>query len=167
MRTGKWHRTSAFVLIATALSLVSSSALGQDCPNCVSSDAGVPVSGTAAPNYNCFNDCQSPCNGNACYGYRPYTEASQPDVFYNLYVPNNMGSAAAAYPAPYPTPSLIGHTYYTYQPLMPHEFLYHHHRTYRQYYNGGMGMNRTKVHWHGTPVRTAAKSVVKMLRLPH
>jgi hypothetical protein len=37
---------------------------------------------------------------------------------------------------------------------MPHEFLYQHHRTYHQYYNNGMGLNRTKVAWHGTPVRT-------------
>ena len=154
----------AFVMIATALSFTSNLALGQDCPDCVNAGAGAPTSG--AP-YNCFNNCQGPCAGKACYGYRPYTEASQPDVFYNYYVPNNMGSAAAAYPAPYPTPSLIGHTYYTYQPLMPHEFLYHHHRTYRQYYNGGMGMNRTSVRWYGTPIRTAGKSVVKALRLPH
>ena len=98
--------------------------------------------------------------------YRPYTEASQPDLFYNFYVPNTRGAAAAAYPAPYPTPSLVGHTYYTYQPLMPHEFLYHHHRTYHQYYNQGMGMNRTTVQWYGSPLRTTAQGVRQLLTLP-
>ena len=87
-----------------------------------------------------------------CSWYRPYTERSQPDIFYNYYVPNNSGSTAAAFPAPYPTPSHVGHTYYTYQPLMPNEFLYQHHRSYRQYYNNGMGMNRARVVWYNNPV---------------
>ena len=42
---------------------------------------------------------------------------------------------------------------------MPHEFLYTHHRTYHQYYNGGKGLNRTKVRWYRTPVRTALKDI--------
>jgi hypothetical protein len=67
-------------------------------------------------------------------------------------VPNNQGATAAAFPAPYPTPSLVGHTYYTYQPLMPNEFLYRHHRSYHQYYNNGMGLNRTRVAWHYNPI---------------
>ena len=49
---------------------------------------------------------------------RPLTEESQPDVFYNFYVPGNGGSPAAALPAPYPTPPIVGHSYYTYQPLI-------------------------------------------------
>lgn len=111
--------------------------------------------------------CQKFCtDGKGCSWYRPYTEDSQPDLFYNFYVPNPRGAAAAAYPAPYPTPSLVGHTYYTYQPLMPHEFLYRHYRTYHQYYNQGMGMNRTSVHWYGTPVRTAVHGVRDIFTLP-
>lgn len=75
-------------------------------------------------------------------------EASNPDLFYNFYVgPACDGVPAEMYPAPYPTPPLVGHTYYTYQPLMPHEFLYQHHRVYRQYYNYGRGVNRTTVRW--------------------
>lgn len=138
------------------VTLTSPPLSAQDCPHCVAADGNCS---------DCFQPA-GPCDGKACYGYRPYTEASQPDLFYNLYVPNNLGEAAAAYPAPHPTPSRVGHTYYTYQPLMPAEMLYHHHRTYHQYYNGGMGLNRTTVHWHGTPVRTALKSVGKMLSLP-
>jgi hypothetical protein len=161
MRYGIWHLAGAIVVLAlsavghprtcTAQEYVDGQTqLSADCYD-------GNLTGDFGGNYNCFqpNDCR----GKACYAYRPFTEASQPDVFYNYYVPNNMGAAAAAYPAPYPTPSLIGHTYYTYQPLMPHEFLYTHHRTYHQYYNGGMGLNRTTVSWHRTPVRTAIKDV--------
>jgi hypothetical protein len=75
-------------------------------------------------------------------------DASCPDLFYNFYaMPSCGGVPAELYPAPYPTPPLVGHTYYTYQPLMPHEMLYRHTRVYRQYYNYGRGMNRTTVHW--------------------
>ncbi|MFO0914347.1 MAG: hypothetical protein U0795_15410 [Pirellulales bacterium] len=85
----------------------------------------------------------------------PYTEESQPDIFYNLYVPGAGGTPAAAYPAPLPTPPIVGHTYYTYQPFMPAEWMYHHHRSYHQYYNQGRGLNRTKVKWYSPPLRTA------------
>ena len=59
---------------------------------------------------------------------------TSPDLFYNYYVPpvgcNSVG--AAIYPSPRPTPPVVGHTYATYQPLMPHEFLYPHNRHYRR-----------------------------------
>jgi hypothetical protein len=148
--------------LATTLLLMGSPSSAQDCPDCQSSSCVAgdgAIGGCGAGNdYSCFDPAAQTCRGKACYGYRPYTEASQPDLFYNVYVPNNLGAAAAAYPAPYPTPNLVGHTYYTYQPLMPHEMLYTHHRTYHQYYNGGMGLNRTSVHWYRTPVRTALKN---------
>jgi len=97
--------------------------------------------------------------------HRPYTEESQPDLFYNLYLAGNGGSPAAAYPAPYPTPAVVGHSYYTYQPLMPQEMLYKHHRTYHQSYNNGMGLNRTSVVWGGTPVRTELHAMRKLFSL--
>ena len=116
------------------------------------------------------SDCQSgDCQSGQCYGgrtgccltggqsppwNRPYTEESSPDVFHNFYQPGNGGSPAGAFPAPFPTPHRIGHQYTTYQPFMPNEWLYMHHRTYHQSYNQGMGLNRTKVHWYGTPLRT-------------
>ena len=55
------------------------------------------------------------------------------DLFYNFYVPPvGHGSVGAQlYPCPRPTPPMVGHTYVTYQPLMPHEFLYKHHRVYK------------------------------------
>jgi hypothetical protein len=73
---------------------------------------------------------------------------TSPDLFYNYYVPPGgcPGVGAALYPAPRPTPVLVGHTYVTYQPLMPHEFLYQHHRTYYRR-NPGAGWTKTTVSW--------------------
>lgn len=71
-----------------------------------------------------------------------------PDLFYNYYVPPTCGGLGAQlYVAPLPVPPHVGHTYYTYQPLMPHEFLYKHHRTYHRYYDDGRGLTRTSVRW--------------------
>ena len=86
------------------------------------------------------------CNAGNCQ-YRYY---GQPDLFYNYYVPPNCGGVGAElYLSPRPVPAHVGHTYITYQPLYPHEFLYEHHRTYHRYYNGGQGLTRTHVaYWH-------------------
>ena len=51
------------------------------------------------------------------------------------------------YTAPQPVPAYVGQTYYTYQPLMPHEMLYKHHRRYHRYYDEGRGITRTGVIW--------------------
>ena len=71
-----------------------------------------------------------------------------PDLFYNYYVaPGAYGYVGAQlYVAPVPTPPLVGHTYITYQPLLPHEFLYHHHRTYLRKNPRG-GWTKTCVYW--------------------
>jgi len=71
-----------------------------------------------------------------------------PDLFYNYYVPPGpcAGVGAQLYLCPVPTPPLVGHTYFTYQPLMPHEFLYPHCRTYMRYNPDG-GWTRTLVSW--------------------
>jgi hypothetical protein len=79
-----------------------------------------------------------------CRGY----EYGRPDLFANYYVPPNCGGVGAQmYVAPLPVPPLVGHTYYTYQPLMPHEMMYKHHRRYHRYYNEGRGLTRTSVVW--------------------
>jgi hypothetical protein len=81
-------------------------------------------------------------------GCLPYYEPSRPDLFYNYYIGPGCGTAAAEmYPSPLPTPPLVGHTYYTYQPFYPQEWLYHHHRDYHHYYDYGRGLNRTHVWW--------------------
>ena len=57
---------------------------------------------------------------------------TSPDLFYNYYVPPGPcgGVGAQLYVSPLPVPERVGHTWVTYQPLMPHEFLYKHRRTY-------------------------------------
>jgi hypothetical protein len=72
-----------------------------------------------------------------------------PPGAFNYYVhPGAAGLVGALlYVAPRPTPPLVGHTYVTYPPLMPHEFLYQHHRVYHTY-NAGSGWTRTRARWH-------------------
>jgi hypothetical protein len=76
-------------------------------------------------------------------------EAPTPDVFYNFYVPpvpagSAPGMGAQLYVSPRPVPPRVGHTWNTYPPFMPHEFLYKHRRRYVRP-AGAMGM-RTDVH---------------------
>lgn len=60
---------------------------------------------------------------------------------------------AGMYPAPHDVPEHVGHSYYTYQPLMPHEMMYQHTRNYYNYYNTGGyyggydALNKTTVRW--------------------
>ena len=70
------------------------------------------------------------------------------DLFYGEYVqPAGPGTVGAKlYPCPRPTPPLVGHTYITYQPLAPHEFLYRHHRYYTTMHEDAPP-TRTSVHW--------------------
>jgi len=70
------------------------------------------------------------------------------DLFYNYYVPPGYGGVGAElYLCPRPTPPLVGHTYVTYPPLLPHEFLYPHSRCYYRT-NPGAGMTKTHVKWY-------------------
>jgi hypothetical protein len=70
------------------------------------------------------------------------------DLFYGGYVPpvgpDSVG--AQMYPCPRPTPPWVGETYITYQPLMPQEFLYRHHRVYWTQHPDA-GPTRTSVRW--------------------
>jgi hypothetical protein len=97
--------------------------------------------------YAGYGGCRTCSNGDCQYRYY-----GQPDLFYNYYVPPTCGGVGAElYLSPRPVPAHVGHTYITYQPLMPHEFLYAHHRTYHRYYNGGQGLTRTHVKY-GTSI---------------
>jgi hypothetical protein len=51
------------------------------------------------------------------------------------------------YVSPRPVPPHVGHTYTTYQPFMPHEYLYHHHRSHYTY-NPCAGWTRAKVRYN-------------------
>ncbi|HEY1602331.1 MAG TPA: hypothetical protein VGG64_22205 [Pirellulales bacterium] len=71
------------------------------------------------------------------------------DLFYNYYAgPSvNGGQPAQLYVSPRPTPPFVGHTYITYQPLLPHEFMYKHCRVYARYNVTDCGATKTKVCW--------------------
>lgn len=72
----------------------------------------------------------------------------QYDLFYNYYVDGAGGVPAQLYIAPRPTPPLVGHTYVTYQPLMPHEYLYRPHlRVYRRWDGRLLPANTTRAWW--------------------
>ena len=75
-------------------------------------------------------------------------QRTAPDLFYNFYVPPGAcgGAGAQLYVSPIPTPPLVGHTYITYQPLMPHEFLYGHRRSYLRCHPDGT-WTKTSVAW--------------------
>ncbi|MCA9131941.1 MAG: hypothetical protein KDA45_02250 [Planctomycetales bacterium] len=73
---------------------------------------------------------------------------SGPQLFANQYTQGAMNQATAKmYVAPVPVPEWVGHTYYTYQPLYPHEMLYAHTHRYHSYYDNGQGLNSTRVHY--------------------
>ena len=102
----------------------------------------------------------APANGCRDWGY------GSPDLFYNFYAaPSCNGVGAYLYVSPLPIPAHVGHTYITYQPLMPHEFLYPHHRTYHRYYDEGRGLTRTSVHYYNPPVRTGYQHVHNMFKI--
>ncbi len=73
---------------------------------------------------------------------------NNPRLFYNYYSPTQGGGIPSVmYPAPRQVPLIIGHTYNTYQPLMPHEFMYRHDRSYHNYYPNGAGFTRTYIRY--------------------
>jgi hypothetical protein len=76
------------------------------------------------------------------------------------------GADAALYISPVGVPGWVGHTYNTYQPLYPHQFLYQHQDRYHSYYDNGMGLNRTHAKYYAPPARTAAKKVYKAIEIP-
>jgi hypothetical protein len=82
----------------------------------------------------------------ACEAAQQYRAAG--DLFYNYYVPPAGANCQGAqmYPCPMPAPPRVGYTYITYQPLMPHEFMYKHYRSYRRYHADG-SVTRTRVSW--------------------
>ena len=89
-------------------------------------------------------------------GKRHISYQQQKDLFYNYYAqpgPYN-GAGAQLYVVPRPVPANVGHTWVTYQPFMPHEFLYKHKRAYYTH-TPGAGWRRTNVRYDTCGVRTA------------
>ena len=94
-----------------------------------------------------------------------FYQYGNPRLFQNYYVPPTYGVGAQAYLSPGPIPAHVGHTYITYQPLMPHEFMYHHHRTYHRTYDDGRGLTRSSVHWYCPPGKNCAQHTYHIFRL--
>lgn len=128
-------------LVAQEMEVQQEIEVAEDCPDGAAVGAsghlsgGTGICGLHGPTVNC----------------RPQYYG-QPELFYNYYIPGTCGGVPAnMYLAPQPVPAWVGHTYYTYQPFMPHELLYQHHRSYYRYYNGGRGMTRAHVSWSRPP----------------
>jgi hypothetical protein len=80
-----------------------------------------------------------------------------PDLFANYYTQGQANQInAQMYIAPVPVPPWVGHTWNTYQPFAPHQFMYTHSHRYHHYYDQGRGLNRTHVSY-----RPAAHQVVR------
>lgn len=139
--------------------------------------AGVCVLGVAQATGQEPNECYPSCPHGACLGSGLFgglhnTDITncrartygQPELFYNYYVPGTCGGVPAVmYMAPQPVPAWVGHTYYTYQPVLPHEMLYKHHRDYYRYYDSGRGLTRTHVSWYRAPL-TAMPAHLRIAR---
>lgn len=92
----------------------------------------------------------------------------QPDLFYNYYTQGYQNTAnAQMYVSPLPVPKHVGHTYNTYQPFYPEEYLYWHKNRFHKYYDNGRGMNRTKALYYSPPIRQAVSNIYwNKLRIP-
>jgi hypothetical protein len=98
-------------------------------------------------------------------GKRHISYQQQKDLFYNYYAqpgPYN-GAAAQMYICPKPVPAHVGHTFVTYQPFMPHEFMYHHKRAYYTH-TPGAGWRRTNVRYSTCGIR--AQNWLSDIRFP-
>ncbi len=68
--------------------------------------------------------------------HAPQTPLAE-NLFYNYYTQGGMNQVnAQMYLAPRPVPAYVGHSYYTYQPLLPHEHMYSHVRNYYKWTPG-------------------------------
>lgn len=78
---------------------------------------------------------------------------SKRDLFYNFHEgPDPSGVTADMYVSPRPTPPHVGHTYTTYQPLMPHEYMHRHTRSHYAYAPGA-GWTRSKIRYRTSGLR--------------
>lgn len=96
-----------------------------------------------------------------------YVGNGAPALFVNQYSQGASNQATAQmYVAPVPVPTWVGYTYYTYQPFYPHELLYKHTDRYHSYYDGGVGLNRTRVRYSRSPLSTLRGGFLKTFSLP-
>ncbi len=75
-----------------------------------------------------------------------------PDIARNQYVPGvpygDAGAIGASlYVSPRPVPPMVGHTFITYEGMMPDQLLYQHQRTYYRPHGPYGGVTRTDINW--------------------
>ncbi len=66
----------------------------------------------------------------ACFSSLGTAQAEIPTGLFSNYYVGPPGHPAQMYVSPRPTPPFVGHTWITYPPFMPHEYLYAHKRVY-------------------------------------
>ncbi|MDZ4850786.1 MAG: hypothetical protein SGI77_15980 [Pirellulaceae bacterium] len=163
-----WTKVAATVAIGFASSLTSQDAFAQcasgTCGNVGYADGyGGYVSmpyGSGSSSYG------TSFAGNGGYGTWGHRQV-QP-LFDNYFTQGSANQAnAALYVSPVGVPGWVGHTYNTYQPFYPHQYLYQHQDKYHSYYDQGSGLNRTKATYWAPPVHTAVKQIYKKIQLPH
>ncbi|MFN7733722.1 MAG: hypothetical protein ACK5OB_17630 [Pirellula sp.] len=131
--------------------------------------AGVPMAGGGVVGHfmNTTAAAAAVNSGNTERYGNTLGKGTQP-LFENYFTQGNANQATAGmYMSPIGVPGHVGHTYYTYQPLYPHHYLYQHHDRYHSYYDGGRGLNRTKATYMVPPVKGTVHWVHKAIQLPH
>ncbi len=95
-----------------------------------------------------WHSCQQvPAHGGEGHWQRSISYQSKQDLFANYQVgPHPCSTTAQMYISPQPVPPHVGHTYTTYQPFMPHEYLHKHRRSHYAHAPGA-GWTRTTVRY--------------------
>ncbi|HIF34376.1 MAG TPA: hypothetical protein EYG57_17475 [Planctomycetes bacterium] len=89
-----------------------------------------------------------------------------PNLNNGFAVPNHCGGVPTQlYVSPGPVPQFVGHTYITYQPLMPHQFLYPHVDKYHRYYDQGRGMTRARAAYVTPRVKATTSAIMRQFRV--
>jgi hypothetical protein len=131
--------------------------------------ASLSISATHASAQCPDGNCGGAVDSFSVMGGNGYYSNVQP-LFNNYFTQGHANSAnAAMYMSPIGVPGNVGHTYNTYQPFYPHQYLYAHRDRYHSYYSNGdgtSGLNRTSAHYYSPPVRTVAKRFYKMIEIP-
>lgn len=100
-----------------------------------------------------FSCCALTLLSTAATQAQEYCQPGYPaDVARNQYVPGvpcgDAGAIGASlYVSPRPVPPMVGHTFITYEGLMPDQLLYQHQRTYYHPHGPYGGVTQTNINW--------------------
>ena len=114
----------------------------------------------ATTNWNAADAAE--CRGSGCCGNGSSCCGTGSGCYRDI--THRCGLPVPLYPVPYSTPPVVGHTYFSYPPLMPHHSLHHFPKAYS--YRHAPGLSRTNVLWHASYVHSAWNRLHYALRLP-